>query len=91
MQQMVQEYSRDKLMCSGKEGDEFLESIVTGDGMWVHHLAPQKKTSWNTVEVPSFSGSQKNSKCVSLLENLWNVHSGMQKGSSTLNACLRAQ
>jgi hypothetical protein len=31
------------LMCYAQEGDEFLESIVTGDETWVFHHNPESK------------------------------------------------
>jgi hypothetical protein len=52
------------------------------------------KMSWNKLEWSENTQlfrEPKNSKCVSLLEKLWHLYSGMQKEPSTLNSCLGAQ
>jgi hypothetical protein len=40
------------------EGNEFLESKVTGGETWVRHFTPGKR-SWNGVETPNFFESRK--------------------------------
>jgi hypothetical protein len=38
---------------------EFPESTVTGQETWVDHCTPQTTQSWNAMEIPNFSDSQK--------------------------------
>ncbi|XP_035221949.1 histone-lysine N-methyltransferase SETMAR-like [Stegodyphus dumicola] len=33
------------LQCYQKEGNEFLDKIVTGDESWIHHFSPETKRS----------------------------------------------
>jgi hypothetical protein len=86
MQQMVHEslrcYSGDKLMCSGKEGNELWNPYWQVVRQVCHFTPPTKKvgTHGNTELLQK----PKNSKCVSL-------YSVMQQGSAMLNSCIRAQ
>ena len=46
------------LMCYAQEGDEFLDSIVTGDEIWVfHHILESKQQSkqWRHTHSPRHS------------------------------------
>jgi len=81
---------REKERKRERKKKEFPESTVTGEETWVDHFTPQtKKLECNGIT--QLFWHPKNSKCASLLEKLWPLHSGMQKESSMMNSCTGAK
>ena len=63
------------------EGDDFLLSIVTGDGSWFHHFDPEtkrKSMEWHHLGSPT----KRNQRQCHQLRRLWAPSSGMHTGDS---------
>jgi len=66
-----------------QEGDEFLDSIVTGDETWGFHHTPESKQQFpQNQKIQNFNFSEKKS---------WCPFSGREKAFSWLISCLLAQ
>jgi len=76
--------------CYAQEGDEFLDSIVTGDKTLVFHHTPESKQQslqWHQTHSPE----PKNSKLQFPLKISWCLFSGTEKAFSWSTSCLLAQ
>jgi len=78
------------LMHYAQEGDEFLDSIVTGDETWVFHHTPESKQQ-STAMVPyTFPQNQKIQK-FNFSEKNHGPFSGTEKAFSWSTSCLLVQ
>ena len=73
-----------------QEGDEFLDSIVTGDETWGFHHTPESKQQslqWRHTHSPR---TKKFKTSVSVKKS-WRPFSGIEKAFSWSTSCLLAQ
>jgi hypothetical protein len=76
------------LECYHREGDEFLDHIITGDETWVLHYAPESKRQyqeWHHAHSPT--QNHNNSSRHVQLQKSWPAFFGIGKAFFSLTSC----
>lgn len=84
------EYATECVRRHEKEGEEFLDSIVSGDETWVHHYTPETKVQSKQWRHPT-SPKPKRSRPRSQRGRLWQPFSGTGREFFWWNSCQKEQ